>query len=797
MKKVINNILLSVMFAGLLSGCGAEEKGGSGASDAVQEASGADSQDVFGEQEVSVAGSQDVSGEQEASGADSQDVSGEQEASESDRQESSVTKAGLLDSSAVLALSVKDNSLDVYSAVARSALQPEMPKNAVEGGASKSILGTTGAYHFKKHLFRPASESWDEILFVTGEGEVGSGRYELKNQLWGIGPVVGTDHYVALNAEIGEGGKEYRYFLTERDENHEYVREFPLDFMRGDLTNVLAGFSDFLVDQSGTVHLVRGKGQQYQLVSQEGEILGECEPEAGNINRLVPLYDGRIAFEVMERGSDGGRLLQYMDGETGVPVTLASLKKEAFCFTLLDKDTLLYANKEGVYQSGLSGENPELIYLWNNHGIIAHGVSALQADEEGRIALIYRDSENDNYLCLEPTTEEVPLCQITMEVINVDSYKWLVAEFNKRYPSCQIELVAYNHNENTALLTQLTAGKGPVLIDPSLPGLNFGELEELWEPLDTVMEQLGVAEELQPAAMNMGKINGTLYGIVSDFTLETVVANPELKDWNYDTFFQCAQDWPKKEAICNYDEGERGFYYLSMLLNHGLNDSCFIVPDEKTGAMHFDSGRFCQILDLAEKHFVHTRVLPGNSLLEENALCNTVEIMKPEDIAAHRTIYGEDVNYIGYPTKDGGTHFMVPSGILSIRRSATKEEKEVAAAFLAMCLSYEGQIQAAKDINFCLSVRKDVLEEQIASMSSRIFLPYFGEVSMEGNMNIELDRKTLLDMIDRAKPEGELPRELRNIIYGEVDLYLSGSITKDMLVDHLENRVELYLGERN
>ena len=68
---------------------------------------------------------------------------------------------------------------------------------------------------------------------------------------------------------------------------------------------------------------------------------------------------------------------------------------------------------------------------------------------------------------------------------------------------------------------------------------------------------------------------------------------------------------------------------------------------------------------------------------------------------------------------------------------------------------------------------------------------------MEGNMNIELDRKTLLDMIDRAKPEGELPRELRNIIYGEVDLYLSGSITKDMLVDHLENRVELYLGERN
>ena len=54
--------------------------------------------------------------------------------------------------------------------------------------------------------------------------------------------------------------------------------------------------------------------------------------------------------------------------------------------------------------------------------------------------------------------------------------------------------------------------------------------------------------------------------------------------------------------------------------------------------------------------------------------------------------------------------------MLSIRRSATKEEKEAAAAFIALCLSYEGQSQAAKESNFRLSVRGDVLEEQIAAM---------------------------------------------------------------------------------
>ena len=40
-----------------------------------------------------------------------------------------------------------------------------------------------------------------------------------------------------------------------------------------------------------------------------------------------------------------------------------------------------------------------------------------------------------------------------------------------------------------------------------------------------------------------------------------------------------------------------------------------------------------------------------------------------------------------------------------------------------------------------------------------------------------------------------LPGEMSGIIQEELGLHLSGSITKDMLIDHLENRVELYLGE--
>ncbi len=93
-------------------------------------------------------------------------------------------------------------------------------------------------------------------------------------------------------------------------------------------------------------------------------------------------------------------------------------------------------------------------------------------------------------------------------------------------------------------------------------------------------------------------------------------------------------------------------------------------------------------------------------------------------------------------------------------------------------------------------MRRDVLEEQIASMRSPISMPSFGEVSI-GSMDIERDRATLLDLIERAKPQKSFPGELNNIIYEELDLYLSGSITKDAMIEHLENRIGLYLGERN
>ena len=126
-------------------------------------------------------------------------------------------------------------------------------------------------------------------------------------------------------------------------------------------------------------------------------------------------------------------------------------------------------------------------------------------------------------------------------------------------------------------------------------------------------------------------------------------------------------------------------------------------------------------------------------------------------------------------------------------------EKAAAAAFINLCLSYEGQVQAAKDLNFGLSIRRDVLEEQITAMNGDTvaYISGFGETRLGSKLDIDLDREILLDMIEKAKPKKYFPKELRDVIFEELDGYFSGTITEDMLIDNLESRVGLYLGERN
>ena len=185
-----------------------------------------------------------------------------------------------LDALAFVELEGKDNSLDIYSALVNAPLRVEEPADAIEGGGSRTFLGAARAYSFKKHLFISVEECWDELAYVTAGEEKGSEHFDRENQIWDVGPVAGTDHFLTLHAEPDH------YFIVEMDENRQTVREIPLKFLDGiDIGTVINGLLGFAMDSSGMVHFTRNtsEGWRYQLLSQEGEIIEEYTLEDGDI----------------------------------------------------------------------------------------------------------------------------------------------------------------------------------------------------------------------------------------------------------------------------------------------------------------------------------------------------------------------------------------------------------------------------------------------------------------------------------------------------------------------------------
>ena len=694
----------------------------------------------------------------------------------------------------------QDNSLDVYSAVLNMPLRYTVPEGAVEGGASAYILGSTGASVFKKHLFPEATDCWDEIKTVTDQSVETSSRLAFwegqTNQAWAAGSIAGSDHYMMMDIEMDDGqGLLYRFFET--DEDMQVLSSFYVDCL--DETDYEFPLQ-LQVDAQGNLHMITSRlsdsTYHYYIVAPDGTFLMEVNPQEGFLTGQTPtlilLYDGRVGMRFSEQ-------LQCVDIGTGKTEVLANIKSYYRSCTLWDEKTLLYADGTGLYRSGLSGENPELLYTWSNHGVSVSQIEAMQITESRDISLIYMDYRGANYLKLVPTTDEVEIQEITFAVDSIQSQKYqaMVTAFNKKYPAYRIRLQTYSIND-TSLLTELIAGKGPVLVDAQL--VSFEDNAEWWEPLDEVFRQMKLDEELIPQVLDTGKINGTLYGVVTDFSINTVITFAEEPDgWDYETFLSCFdEDDPSMKSVFAPEYESDGYSFIARFFYHGLKEKYLF--DAESCTTRFDSEEFGKILRLARYFMEREHQGDSEDLRQGTSLCAVVSIQKPEDLACLRIWGGDKLRFIGYPSREGSRHYIEGGNPITVRVNATTEEKRLAHTFLRFLLSYDAQMEAVSAVsnyNYHMSVRKDVLEAQINCMNEYSYtsLHGFPQFYLENQVDKGLDGATLYGLLEKVQPEQHMPRELVNIFMEELDDYLSGNMTEDILIEHLENRVGLYLSE--
>ena len=727
-----------------------------------------------------------------------------------DRQEAEAGEEGaetvsVMDIRTLQELSQRDNSLDVYSAVQHAILPSERPKAELAGEFPYVALGENSAACYVKYVPMNPEEERKEFAMVTTGGDENMIDLTEDRFYAGMGTALGKDSYFLY----GRSGEVYSIF--EVDGGMNLLQEIQLDFVgRGE--KEFEYIAQLVADTDGRLHAIIEKAKladegwyvteeeyRYCVISAEGELLAEYVT-ADTVSNLVPLYDGRVALATKQT-NQGRLLLQCMDVGANRLTTVLDCERELakfnYYYTLMDENTLVYANAMGIYRRSLSGGEPELLYLWMNHGVTLSSVMMMQAGEN-RISLVYRCEKGLGYLCIEPTTEEVELKEITIVVPSYksDIYRLAVVEFNRRYPACHINMKSYNDNTTDALLTELNAGKGPVLIDALVTG--FSDKEALWEPVEEVLQQLGVMDNLVDKAMDQGRINGTLYGVVMDFYLETVVtADKELTDWDYDRFLQLVSERKNLKAVMNSCATQDGWYFIVEFFIQSMEDNYFL--DAETAATNFDSEEFRTILHLARDYCERKDFVNAVEGLEDGQVfCNVITITQPEQLALYRFAYGDRVNYIGFPSKNGARPVIRGGDPMVMRKNATKEEKELAYAFLEILLSEEILSKATDDLNYKLSVRKDVLAEQLAGVGEWD-MPYatgFEPISLEGAVDHGKDAELLYGLLEKAEPRTGFPRELSRLILEEVQSYLDGTVTEDIVIQNLTNRVGLYLEER-
>lgn len=712
------------------------------------------------------------------------------------------------DSYEEMELAWKDNSLDDWQAAMNLTVKEVKADGEQIGGAVRYFVGEGGAVRFKNHLVGSYKKNWSGASGINAQGAEFAETIAPDADLVGmqadlLGPVAGGTGYVA--------------YRDEYDDNYDITGQcyYVLDEAFHKIRSVSAKepfdvpLTDIAGDSRGNFHILLRNGSEgcsYVVLSQDGERVVET---TGSYEGLRILEDGRVfaCEEVMNDNKTEGQRLLEADPEKGTLKEVAAFSLQTIIdetkaveyapsiVTAKSETELVWCGKEGVYLCNAQGKETRMAYRWDNHGIVPREVMDVYAKTDGTIGLVYKDGDGIRYLQLKPTPEETPITTITFAVSprNKEAFVSAVAAFNKKYPTYNIEIK--DDYEQTPLLTRLGAGDGPVLIDTALTG--FDGLEKLWQPLDGFLESSALADELIPQALEFGKIGDRTYGIVTNFSIRTlVVKDKELLSWDYDAFLDAVEHFDGAVMTYEYNHGltdsRKAFFDM---LENGPDDTAYL--DAETGTLLFGTPGFERVRKLAEKARECPPSEDGKSLQNEKVLCEIVNVYGVETLAGLREKLEQGNLYAaGYPTKNGAKHLLAAQYPIAVRSTATDEEKQMAYTFLKILLSHDSVMQgmSGSTANTYFSVRKEILEEQFEHYEL-VYSMNKGYNDALPELNREKDGALYEELLGNSVVQKSFPATLQSVFDEEIGAYLTGEISGDLLDRHLKSRVGLYLEE--
>ena len=728
----------------------------------------------------------------------------------------------------------RDNALDAWQGVVNLHLEMEelqgeneyalgMSSTANRGiGYGYALLSENGAFYVRD----PGYDSRLEDTLIEGissSGEKLSAR--LKGQGIIIGAIAGEADYVAVYRQKLEDKGYYCFYRL--DENFQKTGELWVEDTFGGYAHV----NRLMGDGKGNLHMIipaEGGSSRYLILSPEGKTL--FDQEAPKNGSFCSLGDGRVGlrqnimkqvtfdYQFWEADLEAGELREIALFDS---TKIKNPKdRSASAVALKNEKEFIWVGAQGIYRYDMEKDEEELLYQWNNHGIVPDGYFGAEYWKDGSFGILYLDTEGLNYLLLRPTEkrEEVQTLTIAISPKNRGIYEGAVTYFSKRHPEYTILLK--DDYDQASLLTQLGAGQGPIIIDTALTG--FEELERLWQPLDGFLEKSGVLEELIPEALEFGKIGDRTYGLVTSFYIQTMLIKDEdMSDWDYEGFLKYVEKF-EGDTVFSYNylsflDGLPNFQQLFFdFLQNGLYDTYYVNLEEES--LLFGTDQFDSVLGLSQKakKGIHS-TSTGVELIKGEVACEIYDIINFHMLAELRErVQDGGARLIGCPTKEGGRSFLMGGDPVVIRSTCTEEEKKVAYTFLRDMLTKEVQSAPIKPSagtfdKHVFPIRKDVLEKKFQEYDESAAIgsiqEKWGKVSEEEYRQLQIeateeykqkglkDREFFWELLRKAKVRKSFPTALENVYLEELEDYMAGRIDEKMVSEHLQKRFRLYLEE--
>lgn len=316
-----------------------------------------------------------------------------------------------------------------------------------------------------------------------------------------------------------------------------------------------------------------------------------------------------------------------------------------------------------------------------------------------------------------------------------------------------------------------------------------------------------------------------LYAIPADFQIKTVIGkSSELGDaagWSPEEVMEYASGLPEDVNLLQY---ESPYLVLEYLLNSYVRQ-CI---NTESAEMYFDEEQLSALLEFARRYSDRTEGISYEQIpqkLHEGKLrLYQTFMVKMADLQDYYKYFDGQINFIGYPAASGecGSYFAKSGATFGI--NSKSEYKDEAWKFLEAQLTRETQLskaQMAAGTGF--PSRKDALEayfdrameieyeydengeirtdENGEPVEEPIFVSY--TTGEDGNTIKEYyyaSRQEEVDMvkalIDSMTQNDMVNREVLNIIQEEAAAYFSDQKSLVDVVDIIQNRLKLYISER-